>query len=210
MANGDKESFEMSSEARRNGIYVRHSHLFGVVAVVIVIIVAVGLMCFYLPDRSGQQDDAAKTTTAASQPKTETPTTASGPWPGRLPTDVIPESYELYLKPYINEDDLDGTHRRFTFDGRVTIRLSCKKATNRITLHYLNITVNSVSISENGEDIFDGWVAEDEYQFLHVDLKRELLVGEEYDLFIDYLGELNDGLTGFYRSSYTDSTGHTR
>lgn len=102
----------------------------------------------------------------------------------RLPTHVIPERYEIFIKP-----DLDG----FTFDGEETITLKLTKPCNEITLHSaeLKIYCGSAKITYNKKAetatlIFPKAISSGKHQ-----------------LKLKFVGILNDKLRGFYRSKYT-------
>ena len=210
-------------------VHIRTSQFFWIGIITVSLIVGVGLLCFYIPSRPCTEpfkiepeptppttvtlcptdEPAPQITVEPETTTTMTTTQATTPWPGRLPTDVLPHSYDLYLKPYINDEDLVGTDKeRFTFDGRVTIRVNCHRTTDRITLHYHDIDIVKINVfTEDGRDIYEHMWEQEIYQFLYLEMKEFLKVGETYDVIIEYVGKLNDGLSGFYRSSYTNAAG---
>lgn len=138
----------------------------------------------------------------------------------RLPGNVIPEKYKLYLHPNI-------TDNKFGFDGRVRILVKCTKPTNSIILHLKNLNVIKVTVVE-GDSAFEGTGSKilvsidksNKKKLLQFDKKNEFLVinlngesleeGKKYVILITYDGSLSGGLEGFYKSSYKTKSGETR
>ncbi|XP_030848825.1 aminopeptidase N-like [Strongylocentrotus purpuratus] len=196
------------------------------------VIIAVGCMCAFLPDRSCEQPIGPELPTTVTAEPTEAPLTeppvteppvteppvteprvttlapnaTTEPWSGRLTYDLIPESYELYLKPYLYDDDLGEGDRIFTFDGRVKIHFRCNTTTQMVTLHMLNITIHDSTLTDSdGNEVgIESNSFTPIYEFVHFHVAAELEEGKDYILEIEYLGELWAGLSGFYRSSYEE------
>ncbi len=78
----------------------------------------------------------------------------------------------------------------------------------------MNITVNTVKVvrlvGDTGEDLLRSWWTDDYYQFLNIETIINMTEGEDYEVQITYLGELNNLLVGFYRSSYVDDNEEQR
>ncbi|KAA0202058.1 hypothetical protein HAZT_HAZT000631 [Hyalella azteca] len=133
------------------------------------------------------KSDSATTTTAA-------PTTEPQPNPlppTRLPTSLVPEHYDITLQPYLNGS--------FTFDGQVAIQIRVKEPTSEI--------LTKVSSSSKTTDVTLNYSYNPEFQFLIVNTERQLLREEVYVFSVNFVGNLNDQLRGFYRSSYFDENG---
>ena len=200
---------ETDQEERKGLVFIRKWQLFWIAIIAASVVAGVGLLSYYIPDR-GCEAPVTEPTITTEEIATEEPT--EGPYPCRLPGDVVPISYELFLKPYLNEEDVEGTtKKRFTFDGNVVITIKCKTETNRITLHSHFIEISSISLNGPDLEILPTWEHEERYGRVHIDLDPEqfLQVGEEYTLNIVYVGQLSDVSLGFYRGSYTTATGHT-
>ncbi|KFM56599.1 Aminopeptidase N, partial [Stegodyphus mimosarum] len=122
-----------------------------------------------------------------------------------LPKSIIPEHYDVELQPFI----LPGN---FTFNGKVRVQIRVLEETDNVTLHINNITVNEASIRLSGVDAPGiAKTSEDlERQFYILHLKGKLRTGQSYEVYMEFLGCLNDQLAGFYRSSYKDEEGQTR
>lgn len=137
---------------------------------------------------------------------TEESVVNSGTLDLRLPTSVVPDSYELKIIPFIYEGN-------FTFKGEVVIVVNVTEATSNVTLHVneLSVDVDSVEVLSVANAEF-GNVSEivgvsdvtndTKRQFLIIHLEEELSTKKQYSLYIKYEGTITDGLQGFYRSSY--------
>ncbi|NXN15882.1 AMPN Aminopeptidase, partial [Indicator maculatus] len=145
---------------------------------------------------------------------TAVPTTPppNNPWNRwRLPTALVPESYEVTLQPFLQPKD----NASYIFRGNSSVVFLCKEATDLILIHSnkLNYTMQgSFLVSLQGVDgatvppITETWL-EVPTQYLVVQLGQKLEQGKRYQLFSSFTGELADDLSGFYRSEYTDSMG---
>mmetsp|Transcript_25260 Transcript_25260/g.58860 ORF Transcript_25260/g.58860 Transcript_25260/m.58860 type:complete len:892 (-) Transcript_25260:139-2814(-) len=118
-----------------------------------------------------------------------------------LPDVALPSRYDIRLEP-----DLD----RFIFDGTAEITLDVREATDELMLHSKELSImsvtflpgtsgaSSIAVSSITNKIKDKTVT---FGFDEV-----LPVGTGC-LKITYIGELNNQMAGFYRSSYTDING---
>lgn len=61
----------------------------------------------------------------------------------RLPTDLVPDSYHVTLRPYIYSEDPDD----FYFEGSVELDFKVTTATDVITLHYRDLDIDRDSIT---------------------------------------------------------------
>lgn len=122
----------------------------------------------------------------------------------RLPLNIIPETYELHLTPYLEEGN-------FTFDGIVNISANVATATNKVVFHTNEITWNNITVTSNGTEIGIVDISHSStYHFLTIELEFTISVGSVLAIYIEYQGILNDQMTGFYRSSYINASGDTR
>mmetsp|Transcript_39333 Transcript_39333/g.117666 ORF Transcript_39333/g.117666 Transcript_39333/m.117666 type:complete len:889 (+) Transcript_39333:69-2735(+) len=118
----------------------------------------------------------------------------------RLPSDVVPEQYDLTLEP-----DLE----RFTFDGLVKVTVDVQVATEKILVHAKELLISSAQFTADGSD--------SPMQACEIVMKvkdmtaslgfEEVLPVGKGVLEIKFRGFLNDQMAGFYRSQYTDSKG---
>uniref|UniRef100_A0A8C9P620 Aminopeptidase n=1 Tax=Spermophilus dauricus TaxID=99837 RepID=A0A8C9P620_SPEDA len=126
----------------------------------------------------------------------------------RLPTSLIPDSYQVKLRPYFtpNKDGL------YIFEGSSTVLFTCKEATNVIIIHSkkLNYTrkqehmVVLRGVGDSQPPAIDRTELVERTEYLVVHLKDYLEVGHKYEMDTEFQGELADDLAGFYRSEYMD------
>ncbi|XP_051580791.1 aminopeptidase N-like [Myxocyprinus asiaticus] len=147
-------------------------------------------------------------------PPSPIPATAipSGPPPSlRLPDSLIPESYSVFLQPYLSaklSTDKENDTKQSFFKGNSTVRLKCVKISKSIFLHVrdLNVTDVQVTNSDSNEtlSVRSYEVHYNESNFLEIQLNDVLKNGTYYDLFTSFEGELLDDMSGFYLSRYTE------
>jgi hypothetical protein len=119
----------------------------------------------------------------------------------RLPKHLKPEKYSAFLTPFIAEGN-------FTIQGHVHILIKVlEPSSNNITLHIKDMKIfeNTVSVkdSRSEKDLkIIGFGYDDPRQFFIIKLDEKLSSGQTINVSIGFLGELNDDLSGFYRSSY--------
>ena len=118
----------------------------------------------------------------------------------RLTNNVIPQKYEMRIKP-----DLE----KFVFDGEETIYLSIKKPTKTISLHAKELSIQSAdATSTSGTVIAQKISFNDKLDTVTFTFKSNVPRGA-VRLHIVFAGILNNNMHGFYRSSY-ESAGKTR
>lgn len=103
----------------------------------------------------------------------------------------------------------------FTTWGNITIKLKVNEKTDVILLNALDLKINEHSISlRRSIDGSNVQVLSQKYvkdtQGYSIKLEKSLNVGEEYALFMEFAGKLNDYLVGFYRSRYVTRDNITR
>lgn len=124
----------------------------------------------------------------------------------RLPKDVKPLHYDLYLHP----DLINGT-----FQGNITILIDVLEKRNYIALHQkdLNITkttLKTYELEENRELSIKETYKIDKLEELVVTLHDDIQSGL-YQLSFEFNGALQpDKIVGFYASKYKDENNKTR
>lgn len=139
-------------------------------------------------------------------PTTPIPTLPPGTL--RLPEYFIPESYKVFLQPYLYtmlpEDVLE---QPLDFKGNSTVRLKCVEDSWKIFLHVRDLNVTDVKVKDiNNTEIEVKYyeIHPDESNFLEIMLGTKLTNGSHYELFTAFEGILHDDLSGFYMSHYTE------
>ncbi|UJR17212.1 hypothetical protein I4U23_004107 [Adineta vaga] len=125
----------------------------------------------------------------------------------RLPSDIVPIHYDLYVKPYLNITN--ENIRSSSFDGRVRIQLNVTRRTNRIVLHKRFIKIEEPIEITGGISVISTAFNED-LDFFTITLNRLLEVNEQINLTLKYTGELRSDTNGFYLSSYVRSADKVR
>ena len=119
---------------------------------------------------------------------------------GRLPKNVKPLNYNLTIEP-----DLQA----LTFKGRVAIELVILQATDKITLHSLDLDLSDVCLSVSGQipasPIRTDHCAETETVTFAFAKTLQAKVGAL--LQIKFSGVLQNGVAGFYRARYKAADG---
>ena len=119
-----------------------------------------------------------------------------------VPANVKPWKYRITLEPDFST---------FTFTGSEAIQIDILSPTTSITLNSIEIAIQSCSItlSDGTELAAQSTLLNEEDETASFQFGIELPAGEA-TLTIDFTGELNDKLRGFYRSSYNDIDGNER
>ncbi|XP_017100831.2 aminopeptidase N-like [Drosophila bipectinata] len=123
----------------------------------------------------------------------------------RLPTALWPRMYELKILTRLeNPEDLN-------FSGSVSITLEPLENTKNITLHSKNLKIDEsrttlVQLGEKAKaNCINSTSLNEKHDYYILYVCEELQVGIIYQLTLWFSGELNKKLSGYYRSSYTDS-----
>src|SRR3989344_9654876 len=109
----------------------------------------------------------------------------------RLSENIKPINYDLFF-----EVDL----KKFLFFGNETIDLRITKPESKIVLHSSELKITKVKIIKDKEEIKPKIKIDKDNELLILNFSRK--IQGECSLFIEFNGELNDMLLGFYRSKY--------
>ena len=118
-----------------------------------------------------------------------------------LPANVRPTKYSIRLQP-----DLD----QFTFHGEEAIRIQVMEPTSEILLNAVELQIQSATLSRNGVTTAATQITHDQSRESLTLSFGETIPAGEANLEIEFTGELNDKLRGFYRSEYTNDQGERR
>lgn len=123
----------------------------------------------------------------------------------RLPTTILPESYDIYLTPYLEVDN-------FVFSGEVYIVMTVVNETSQIVLHAYELTIEQIAVYVNVIDsvTVSGRSYNSLTQKLTLYFDSVFSAGTSITVYFAYTGILNDEMKGFYRSSYKAADGTTQ
>ena len=116
-----------------------------------------------------------------------------------LPTNVIPRHYDVTLEP---------DFEKFVFRGKVLIDFDVNEDSRSISLHTHEIDIHSANI-KSGDKVTvssSGITYEKAQQVSKIELESSIPKGKT-QLEIDFTGQLNDQMAGFYRSTYKKADG---
>ena len=104
---------------------------------------------------------------------------------------VNPVSYKIHLEPDLN---------RFKFEGSVEICVEAVKPVQEISLNALELAIWNCRVKR--ADSFEDcpFSIDPKKEEIRISLAEEM--GGKIDLKIEYVGEINDKMAGFYRSKY--------
>lgn len=123
---------------------------------------------------------------------------ASGPWTGfRLPRTVVPEHYDLEVRPELEQD---------TYTGNVTITLRLNESASFLWLHLRETRLTRVPELQTAAGARLAVARCFEYraqEFVVLEAAAPLPVAQ-YRLRLEFAGRLDGSLVGFYRTTYTD------
>lgn len=126
-----------------------------------------------------------------------TETFAQGFTTYRLPNNTRPETYDLSIRTWIDQNNS-------TFTGTVRIGILATESTDFIRLHHSVEELRSVSVlTAAGQPVTIGALSYNpQYSFLTIPIVgSNLTQGTRYSIEIDYVGFMNS-FSGFYRASH--------
>jgi puromycin-sensitive aminopeptidase len=121
--------------------------------------------------------------------------------PYRLPTNVIPERYEIRLTP-----DLSAAH----FSGEEKVSIQVHEPVRQIILNAAELQFQAVSVKgPAGLVIRGGALLDSDNEQATLSFSETIHPGH-WELQLSFSGILNDKLHGFYRSTYKDAEGREK
>ncbi|CAF2126464.1 unnamed protein product [Rotaria magnacalcarata] len=116
----------------------------------------------------------------------------------RLSQTIVPTHYDLTIRPCLD---------KFRFSGDVNIHLKVKEPTSSIVLYAADLEVDNAKVKSASNDELHGKIELDqEGERITVNFDHKLEKGE-YELALNFAGEINNRMRGFYRNKYTTPDG---
>lgn len=112
---------------------------------------------------------------------------------------VLPKNYDITFEP---------DFKNFAFLGKEKISLEIAKPTNRLVLNSAEIKIKNCYVVSGGKTFKTITKLDEKNEELVVTIPKK--IKGKADLFIDFVGILNDKLVGLYRSEYKDKQGKTK
>lgn len=128
----------------------------------------------------------------------------------RLPSNLIPTNYKIFIKPYFKIDTLPEV-----FDGKVEIEFGCVKSTNAFVIHIDSLTLNDSTLLIKGvtnpsyEQKTFSYTYDQETNLLSAVLNNELKANDKYVFSVEYKGKYFTDNLGFYRNEYKNASNIT-
>ncbi|XP_077452089.1 alanyl (membrane) aminopeptidase-like b [Stigmatopora argus] len=148
-----------------------------------------------------------------------TPSTTVGPPPVmRLPRNLVPQKYKIYLQLYfysqINKEiNVTSPNQTMLFIGNSTVYFHCVEPTKIIYLHSQDLRVFDPFVknetTQKDIKIIDTKYHEDGSNFLEIQLNDALKKGINYSLFLAFEGEISQRLQALYVSTYHEGMTHS-
>jgi aminopeptidase N len=117
--------------------------------------------------------------------------------PGKLPKDVVPRHYSLYLRP-----DLE----KLVTTGKIEIEIEALKPSREIVLNALDLEISAAAITKEKKKISLEPKANTEAQTVTFSLPEALTPGK-YTLNIEFTGHLREQAQGLYYVRYATEAG---
>ncbi|KAK1874928.1 Aminopeptidase N [Dissostichus eleginoides] len=147
-------------------------------------------------------------------PQPTFPSTTTGlPPVMRLPKNLVPDRYKVFLWPHfhsqiIEEVNVTSPNQTALFTGNTTVYFHCVQGTSSIYLHSQNLDVYGPVVASTDTDegirVTKMENHQDQTNFLEIELDCALKMGGNYSLFLAFRGEVSSGLVGMYGSTYEE------
>jgi len=115
-------------------------------------------------------------------------------------SNVVPNHYSLYFEPNLDT---------FVFNAKMEFQFELEQAATSMQLHALELNINSIKLIDGDqENEVKSFELDLEDQHLIINFDEEL--SGEQTLVIEYTGEHNDKLAGWYRGKFTNEAGEEK
>lgn len=131
----------------------------------------------------------------------------------RLPKNLIPESYNIFLQPHLFSRVIDvvnvtAPNQTMLFTGNSTVNFHCVQRTSIIYLHSEDLAVSNPAVVDRDSDevigVYSVKYHTESSSLLEIQLDEALEAGRNYSLFLAFKGEISETLQGLYVSKYNE------
>ncbi|XP_059192055.1 alanyl (membrane) aminopeptidase-like b [Centropristis striata] len=142
-----------------------------------------------------------------------TSTTVAPPPKTRLPQNVIPHSYKVFLQPHlytriIEKINVTSPNQTYVFTGNSTVNFHCVNVTRNIYLYSLDLKISKAVVMDEDKNKMIPVTAVNNtntvHNFLEIKLNKDLEVGGNYSLFLAFEGEMLNVPDSLYVSTYIE------
>ncbi|KAI1900318.1 hypothetical protein AGOR_G00048740 [Albula goreensis] len=132
----------------------------------------------------------------------KTDNSESFPWSKmRLPTNVVPNHYDLSIHPNLTT---------MNFTGTVKISVDVKQDISYIVLHSKGLEITMAKILADGMEQDMTVLEHHPHEQIALLPPHQLQGQRKYQLYIEFQADLADGFDGFYKSTYRTQNGYKR
>lgn len=141
------------------------------------------------------------------------PTTPGPPPDMRLPKNLIPDSYEISIQPFLHTELPEGingsiTNQSLVFTGNSIVYFHCVKRTNTIYLQSKNLEVSDGLLmntkTREMTKVLKIMHHNDQSDFLEMPLDKTLEEKGNYSLRLSFKGEISENLEALFVSTYQE------
>ncbi|KAK5967675.1 Puromycin-sensitive aminopeptidase [Trichostrongylus colubriformis] len=114
----------------------------------------------------------------------------------RLPMFAVPEHYDIKIVPDM---------QTFAFTGTVALTIRILEPTDVLKIHMVSIKLDSVNLTLEDDRVLSklNHTYDPKFNIATIEL-GDMVLPQTVTLSLDYTGEINDKMRGFYRSTYKD------
>lgn len=156
-------------------------------------------------------NDEISTMNPTARP-TFSPATTGPPPVMRLPKDLVPYSYRIYLHPHmyteiIDVENVTSPNQTYLVTGNSTVHFHCVQTTATIYLHSKDLTMIGDAVVRNTKDNSRINAPQmiphnDQSDFLEIPLEKPLEAGENYSVFLAFKTAIPNTMKGMCIVSY--------
>lgn len=127
----------------------------------------------------------------------------------RLPTNVYPFNYNLFITTFLPGYEWKADGRNLTFEGFVKVDLEIREPTDKIVLHADSFEIIGPQITTDVVKNITRWDFTPKFQLLNLYLNEVLQPGTVTQIALGFKGKLRSDMKGYYITDSRTATGET-